>query len=545
RSPSPLQIAELSELSRRLAVSGRGASALKVAQWAVQHAELRRDAGLRVLALRARASAQGELSEHAACAQSLLEAQSLNLEIGDAKQELLLVTALGVAYGKLGIRSEAVAAHESALTLAAQCAPERLCEFYGNLGLALANSERGAEAIGFLRQALTLAERGQDVTSRLRARINLNAVRTAVAEGWLKRGDVEPARADLREIMADCEVVLADCRAAHAGQFIPPVIQHIGIVHKCLGEVTLARARFAYVTAMAREYGWQRLEFDALLHLAAMETDAGNFAIAENALARALGYFESARYRTSVLEAHLELSRLYERKGEFDRAYAALKKHHDIRLEIAANEERMIVQVRRWREEFDARRRKARESARAGVATIADGAGQPARKHALARQARCDPLTGLGNRHHGDAYVEQQFKLHSATNRVLAVALLDLDNLKAINDQHSHIVGDMVLRQVAMLLRGACRDSDMAIRFGGDEFLLVFPNTGAGQARAICERLRARMDKHSWRTPAPDLQVSVTIAVADSRGAHSPLDLLRAADARLYGEKETRRNRVA
>ena len=75
----------------------------------------------------------------------------------------------------------------------------------------------------------------------------------------------------------------------------------------------------------------------------------------------------------------------------------------------------------------------------------------PARKHALVRQARYDPLTGLANRRHGDAYLEQQFKLHGATNRVLAIAILDLDNLKAINDRYSHIVGDMVLRQVAVM----------------------------------------------------------------------------------------------
>jgi diguanylate cyclase (GGDEF)-like protein len=545
RSPSPLQIAELSDMVRQLVAAGRMPIALKVGQHVVEHAERQNDPGLRVQALRARAKAQSEWGDLPEAIRSLLEAQSINHETGDLKHELLIVSALGVAYGKLGVRAEAIASHESALVLAAQSAPELLCECHGNLGLALANCERYGEAIGHLQQALTLANRGQDPIQVLRARINLNAVHVTVAELRLKRGELREAEAELRHVLAECEAVLEASRAAQADQFVPPVIQHIGIAHRHLGDEALARARFGYVVAMARQYGWKRLEFDVMLHLGAMEAEAGNYAAAEETLARALAYFEGAQYKTSVLETQLALAKLFESKGEFERAYLALKKHNQIKLEMSAHEERMQGQVREWRHEFDGRERQARETRRSAAAILAEGAGQAARKHALVRQARFDPLTGLANRRHGDAYLEQQFKLHGATNRVLAVAILDLDNLKAINDRYSHIVGDMVLRQVAMLLRGACRDSDLAIRFGGDEFLLVFPNTTLEQATAICARLRSRMDKHIWRSPVPDLSVTMSIAVADSRGAHSPLDLMRVVDSKLYDIKERQKNRVA
>jgi len=530
---------------RHLTGAGRIPIALKVAQHVVEHAERQNDSQLRVAALRARAKAQSEWGDHAEAIRSLLEAQSINHETGDLKQELLIVSGLGVAYGKLGVRTEAISSHESALVLAAQSAPELLCECHGNLGLAFANFERYSDAIGHLQQALTLASRGQDPIQVLRARINLNAVHATIGELRLKRGEINEGQAELKHVLAECEAVLEACRAAQADQFVPPVIQHIGIAHRHLGDEALARARFGYVIAMARQYGWQRLEFDVLLHIGSMEAESGNFAAGEDALARALAYFEGAQYKTSVLEAQLALAKLFERKGEFERAYLALKKHNQIKLEMTAHEERMLLQVREWRQEFDGRQRKARDTKRSAAALLAEGAGQSARKHALVRQARYDPLTGLANRRHGDAYLEQQFKLHGATNRILAVAILDLDNLKAINDRYSYIVGDMVLRQVAVLLRGACRDSDLAIRFGGDEFLLVFPSTTAEQANAICDRLRARMEKHIWRSPVPDLSVTMTIAVADSRGAHSPLDLMRAVDSRLYDIKEQQRNRVA
>lgn len=246
-----------------------------------------------------------------------------------------------------------------------------------------------------------------------------------------------------------------------------------------------------------------------------------------------------------LLEAHLELARVYEKRGEFERAYAAMKTHQRIRFDMSGHEERMLLQVRAWRQECYGAQRKARAAWKEAAARLDPGAVVAVRQRSHVRQARFDPLTGLANRRHGDAFFAQQFKLHGATNRVLAIGLVDIDGLKAINDRYSYFVGDTLLRQMGVLLRGACRDSDLAIRFGGDEFLLVFPNTTAEQAQTICERLCTRLDRHDWKQPLPGHAVSVTVVVADSRGTHSPLDLLRAADAMLYEAKVARRNRVA
>lgn len=543
--PTPSEIPELTELAGQFSAAGRTAAALKTAASAIDGAARQHDPVLRVQSLRALARVHSDAGAHPEAVRALLEAQCFNLDAGDAQQEMLIVTALGVCYGKLGIRNEAIAAHETALVLAVQCAPDLVCECHGNLGLTFANCERFDDALDHLKQALAIAQRGTDVTHTLRARINLNAVRTSVAALQQKRGETETVQAELREILADCEAVLAACRAAKADQFIPPVIQHIGIVHKCLGDTDIARARFAYVTAMARQHGWQRLEFDALLHLGAMESAAGNLDAAEAALARALVHFESAHHRIAVLEANLELAGVYEKRGEFDRAYSAMKNHHRIRFEMAGDDERMLLQVRAWRQECYDVHRKARAARQEAAGRLNPSAVVAVRQRSHVRHARYDPLTGLANRQHGDAYLAQQFKLHGATNRVLAIGIIDIDGLKAINDRYSYFVGDALLRQMGVLLRGACRDSDLGIRFGGDEFLLVFPNTTAEQAQAICERLCTRIDLHDWKQPIPGHAVSVTVVVADSRGTHSPLDLLRTADSMLYEAKVALRNRVA
>ena len=542
RPLAPPEAAELCELARQLAGVGRARIAMKVAQRVIDVAEQTRDRSLRVSALRARARAQTELAEYTGVVRTLLEAQALNRDHGDPKQELLILSTLGMAYGKLGVRAEAIASHEAALALSARYAPEFESECYGNLGITLVNCERATEALAYMRQALTLAEQSRDETNELRARVNLNAVRAAAAELRLRRGDDKATRDELRAILADCEAVLADCREAHADAFVPPVIQHIGIVHKCLGDFAMARARFGYVTAMARERGWKRLEIDVLLHVGAMEAQSGDFAVAEEALIRALGYYEAAHYKTSILETHLELAKLYERKGDFARAYAAMKKHYQIRLEMAASEEELRVQVRAWREEYETMQRQARE-AQATAATLADeNAVLAERNRSLAHEARHDALTGLANRRYGDEWIDEQFRLHLSQDRVLALAILDVDHFKAINDRHSHVAGDIVLKQVADLLRAACRESDLAIRYGGDEFLIAFPNTTAEQAEAICERLRIQFTKHTWRPLARGLLVTGSIGVADSSEANSAIDLLRVADARLYRAKQARRS---
>ena len=543
--PSPLEIPELAELARQLTATGRTAAALKAAESAVSGAAHQHDPVLRVQALRAQARVQSETGAYAAAVRSLLEAQSFNLDAGDALEEMQIVIALGVAYGKLGVRNEAIAAHEAALALAAQCAPDLVCECHGNLGLTFANCERYGDALDHLKQALTIAQRGDDGTQTLRARINLNAVRATAARLQQKRGETEAARAELGAILDECVAVLADCRAAKADQFIPPVIQHIGIVHRYLGDTDIARARFGYVTAMARQHGWQRLEFDALLHVGAIESAAGNLDAAEVALARALAHFESTHHTMSALEAHLELARVYEKGGEFERAYATMNTCHRIRFEMSGHEEKMLTQVRAWRQQFQEARHQARAAPQESNARTDSSAVVAVRQRSYVQQARLDPLTGLVNRRYGDVYLAQQFKLHGATSRVLAIGIVDIDGLRAINDRYSYAVGDAVLRGVGVLLRGACRDSDLAIRFGADEFLLVFPNTTAEQAQAICARLCTRIDRHDWKQPVPAHVVSVTVVVADSRGAHSPLDLLRAADSMLHEAKAARRDRVA
>lgn len=109
----------------------------------------------------------------------------------------------------------------------------------------------------------------------------------------------------------------------------------------------------------------------------------------------------------------------------------------------------------------------------------------------MARLARCDPLTGLLNRRGLDATRQILAARAARTNMTFAFVAIDLDDFKAVNDQHGHGTGDLVLQEFAVRLTACCRSEDVRVRLGGDEFLLLLPEMNAAAACQLVERVRA------------------------------------------------------
>lgn len=154
-------------------------------------------------------------------------------------------------------------------------------------------------------------------------------------------------------------------------------------------------------------------------------------------------------------------------------------------------------------------------------------------RQALTRQSQEDPLTGLANRRaltQGlDAWLGQQ--------RPCALALLDLNGFKQINDRHSHRVGDQVLCQVAALLRQGLRAGDLAVRLGGDEFVLVLPDTTEPAAQALCQRLAEAVQGYRWDLLSSGLQVGLSVGLVLARAGETASDVLHRADLAMYRHK--------
>lgn len=169
----------------------------------------------------------------------------------------------------------------------------------------------------------------------------------------------------------------------------------------------------------------------------------------------------------------------------------------------------------------------------------------------LYRLATVDPGTGVTNRRVVAEAMTVEFTRARRNGRPLALLVADLDHFKQVNDAHGHPAGDAVLRDCATLLRAELRGGDVIGRWGGEEFVVLAPDTGADQAAALAERLRAAVAGHPFELPAAadrqatHHQQTVSIGVALQTGAmRDEHDLLAEADRMVYAAKHGGRNRV-
>jgi diguanylate cyclase (GGDEF)-like protein len=164
---------------------------------------------------------------------------------------------------------------------------------------------------------------------------------------------------------------------------------------------------------------------------------------------------------------------------------------------------------------------------------------------AFEQQAREDALTGLANRRAFDELLAYEFTRAARSELPLCVALIDIDHFKRINDEHSHAIGDEVLRRVAQRMRSLCRDVDTLARWGGEEFALLLPDTRLSDALNVCERVRHGLENLDLDPVHPGLSVTVSIGLASHEELPDHDRLLSQADAALYAAKQAGRNRVA
>lgn len=220
----------------------------------------------------------------------------------------------------------------------------------------------------------------------------------------------------------------------------------------------------------------------------------------------------------SLVELHQSIASLLASRGEWRQAYEHLRHALDL-----ATAERPPQVPEQFRQEVARLRR----------------------EHAEAReQSIRDALTASYNRR----YLDQRLLEVDQPRGEFAVALVDLDLFKRVNDTFGHLVGDRVLQQVVELLQVGLPDGGFCARYGGEEFVLMLPGLEGAAAWAVAEAARARVEQFPWATIVRGLRVTVSIGVAHESGASgvtSPEQQLRLADGLLYTAKQSGRNSVA
>lgn len=157
-----------------------------------------------------------------------------------------------------------------------------------------------------------------------------------------------------------------------------------------------------------------------------------------------------------------------------------------------------------------------------------------------------DGLTGLNIIRHFNMLYEAFFKEALAQKRELHIILIDIDNFKSINDTYGHQVGDLVLKEVAKIVKGGCRKLDIPARYGGEEFIIMAMDTNKFGALKLAERIRRNVEKNIVKAAEGNIKVTISIGVGGLRKEDQQKeDLIKRSDASLYESKRNGKNRVS
>lgn len=165
-------------------------------------------------------------------------------------------------------------------------------------------------------------------------------------------------------------------------------------------------------------------------------------------------------------------------------------------------------------------------------------------KQLLEQLVRTDSLTGLANRREFMQRFQVELHRHARRHKPLCLLLIDVDHFKQVNDNHGHPAGDRVLEQLGAILRNTLRRNvDIAARFGGEEFVVLLPETALPQARAVAEHLARTLEAEEFRATQGTFNVTLSGGLVQISGT-DPDRALRVADENLYAAKQSGRNRV-
>lgn len=163
----------------------------------------------------------------------------------------------------------------------------------------------------------------------------------------------------------------------------------------------------------------------------------------------------------------------------------------------------------------------------------------------LSRKAVMDSLTGLYNRGYFQNNLAKEFSAARRKQRPLSLVMLDIDHFKKVNDKWGHQAGDAILKYVATRLKSGCRESDVVARYGGEEMIVILPETNVQQAAEVADRIRRNLAEQPFSDDGETIPVTASFGVATNDPRHDTIEsLIEAADRALYESKKNGRNRV-
>lgn len=463
-------------------------------------------------------------------------ALELARELEDEREEARALNDLGFVYAHLSAFEEGLGYLLQSLELHERLGTPHLGSPLNNVGNIYLQQRKPAEArVFFARAAQAFAASGK-------------RLETAIARGNL--GRAAEALGELAAARAEHERSLALLYELEQPSYLAAGLTKLAGVLAGQGEPAAALERYQEALALQARHGCAFRE-ETLLGLGALQLTTGEPASALLCYREVLELAEASGDARLMAEAHEGLSRAFEALGDAEHALEHYRRYH----ERVREHERALTSSRTTalllqHELEQARREQAllREQHRA----LAEAHGQLRALHQklsdkaaqLERLSLEDALTGLPNRRYLMRCLAAEAERAARLGQGFSLMLFDIDAFKRVNDDFSHAVGDLVLKAIAEITRRQMRRIDVPARLGGEEFVVVFPQTALEQAAPGAERLREAVEHHPWAQIHPGLRVTISAGVAAWAPRQTPEALLAAADAKLYAAKHGGKNRV-
>jgi diguanylate cyclase (GGDEF)-like protein len=470
------------------------------------------------------------LADYSAGLESCLQAMVLSERTRDAEaMGTALVSASACQY-QMGAREESLQALYQALEVieGAACDP-LLVRVHNALGVILGDKGRYDESELHYRSALTLGARYGDVIYAARVKMNFAGLYLDRGRRIGHDGKPDEARQQYLEGLSLCEGLLGGpgldsaFNKAHCSGMM-------GELRLALGQTLLARDLFAEMLAHGTAMKNPHQQAEALMNLGKAHMALGDTAEARGHLERALDLAAGANVRRLRADGFLSLAAWFEASGDFRQALEYHKRFHVLREELLREEVHAAGVAHELWLKFQRARRELRN--------------HQEQVDRLTRDAHEDSLTGLANRRYLDRRLAELVASACERGLRMCVGIVDVDHFKAINDGHSHAVGDTVLRTVAAMIGAHCREGDVSARYGGDEFVLCLIGARLESAAAGLERLRNLVADYPWGDVHTDLRVTLSIGVAEVESGETVAALMQRVDAALYRAKRAGRNCV-
>ncbi|MCI4656869.1 tetratricopeptide repeat-containing diguanylate cyclase [Cryobacterium zhongshanensis] len=459
------------------------------------------------------------------------------VDTGELLRQSQLHCTLALAFHETGLHEPALR-HVLGALAAARASGSRLAEFWALSRSSMVHVGTGdsPRALELGRQALALSNELDDAEARFAGLNNLGdtCLEFAVAQRVL---GLDPAEA-LAEALDNVQQAAA--LANGQGHTFWETIARTNLANILieLGRYDEAREQVELSRSLATANGYRNLRLDNEVQLAEIVRSEGRIDEATAMMVAQLGspFVEDDPARLTRL--HRALVQMCKESGRFELALGHSEALHALTLRLttqtAGLQSRMLINTL---EIEHARHETERSQLEAQVLRI--------RAEKLDHQAHTDPLTMLPNRRALERQLPALMRRAKDRAQPLCAAMVDLDHFKRVNDAHGHATGDRVLAEMGTILTAAIRDSDLAVRLGGEEFLLVFGDATPGAATKACERLLEAVRSFTWDEIGPGLVCTVSIGLAVRNAGERTAHWLARADSALYQAKSAGRDRVA